>query len=940
MARLELAGTAARATGIRARVADHLTRSAIFWDFWFIVGYVILIMIGAAYFPARAYRVRKFRGFAVTACVLAIFAGVLDAIENIAMLRGLASQSDLPWQIAATVSWAKWLILIVVVGYVLLAAFTFLITSAWVQDLLLNPPPPNVTLTPAEAQQPEDHVRTGTPNHDTVHDLERARFGIAASGGGIRSASLVLGSLQALDDAYPTSDSPGPSWATADKIASVSGGSYISGGISVARSERRALPPKIEKVDPCPDPATDAWRPNSPEETHLLSRLGYLLAPHPSGQSERTAEERARVGSDAPGVIAMVLIGLALNVAVLFSLMWMFVQPYGWLLKSSVIECRKPDDCAIQPHLVFTVAAWGILAVILLVTWVGAGWVRAAFRPTSVGFVIFNFLNRRLRAVLFGVIMLTGVLAALLIIGPALVAAVPDWLEQGAQLLKPAAVIRSVRYAPYVAGFLFAAVVVLVCVQWLISAHYDEQTKWVVYLSLIAGWVLFYTFVSAEWWSIAGFYRARLRLAFATYRDKDDGGTVKPLSSGNGPVKTAEPSIYELMERRPDQPGGSPLHICATAHASTPEVRTHYGLPAMSVTISPDTVRLHIPTDDEGGWTAYQVSTGLLEALMFRRAGSRLTTMLAVAVSGAAVSPAMGAYRIGPARAALAVANVRLGVWIPNPKYAARYDFKPDGVRPPGPRTGVKYPRPRLGYLLKELFGVHDPNDLYIYITDAGQWENTGLVELIRDRNIDEVVCLDADEKPRETATEIAIAIGLAKLECNADVQLDLDPLRGPYDGRRGTDYSPQSVALGVIRRGSHLGLLWYAKPVLTKETPLELLSYAECDESYHDSTIDQFFHTAQFKAYRDLGRHNGREVVRAREALSAAMVGHDTYAAFRRAAQADTAHWAAVSLAKLELTEVEYGQLRDLLAEPSTFAPKFLILPFDRLRARADCSS
>ena len=62
---------------------------------------------------------------------------------------------------------------------------------------------------------------------------------------------------------------------------------------------------------------------------------------------------------------------------------------------------------------------------------------------------------------------------------------------RGARLLKPAAVIsgigslialgrglsrRSARYAPYLAGFLFAAVVVLVSVQWLISAHFDDLT--------------------------------------------------------------------------------------------------------------------------------------------------------------------------------------------------------------------------------------------------------------------------------------------------------------------------------------------------------------------------------------------------------------------------------------------------------------------------------
>ena len=65
--------------------------------------------------------------------MLAIFAGVLDAIENPAMLSGLSSASDRPWQIAATVSWAKWLILVVVVGYVLVAVFTYLITPEWVQ---------------------------------------------------------------------------------------------------------------------------------------------------------------------------------------------------------------------------------------------------------------------------------------------------------------------------------------------------------------------------------------------------------------------------------------------------------------------------------------------------------------------------------------------------------------------------------------------------------------------------------------------------------------------------------------------------------------------------------------------------------------------------------------------------------------------------------------
>ena len=98
---------------------------------------------------------------------------------------------------------------------------------------------------------------------------------------------------------------------------------------------------------------------------------------------------------------------------------------------------------------------------------------------------------------------------------------------------------------------------------------------------------------------------------------------------------------------------------------------------------------------------------------------------------------------------------------------------------------------------------MHDPDDLYLYVTDGGHWENTGLVELIRDRTIDEVVCLDADEKPRETATR-SPAIGLAKLECNADIRSTWT-----HCADRTTDVgaptTPRSPSRSdVIRRGDH----------------------------------------------------------------------------------------------------------------------------------------
>ena len=57
--------------------------------------------------------------------------------------------------------------------------------------------------------------------------------------------------------------------------------------------------------------------------------------------------------------------------------------------------------------------------------------------------------------------------------------------------------------------------------------------------------------------------------------------------------------------------------------------------------------------------------------------------MFAVALAGAAVAPAMGRLRIGPTSALITFGNVRLGTWLPNPRYVKR--ATPGGR---GPSTG------------------------------------------------------------------------------------------------------------------------------------------------------------------------------------------------------------------------------------------------------------
>lgn len=363
------------------------------------------------------------------------------------------------------------------------------------------------------------------------------------------------------------------------------------------------------------------------------------------------------------------------------------------------------------------------------------------------------------------------------------------------------------------------------------------------------------------------------------------------------PPDRVKQALSDFPRRDPATGLGTPLTVCASATVTGRSMRTHYGLPALSVTFSPSRVRLFAPRDEDGMWDVYECPAAAMETL--RPHGlPRLTTMMAVALSGAAVSPAMGRFRIGPVSMLLAFANVRLGAWIPNPRYV-----------PALAAQGIRLPRPGLGYLFKEFFGIHDPSDLYLYVTDGGHWENTGLVELLRTAHHRELVCVDADAGPGNLAISIARAIDLAQLECAARVVIDLDALRADRDPSPGRDYSPRSMNLGLVHRTDagpwRLSLLWYCKPALTQDMPPHLLAYREVDPTFpRVSTLDQFFHGAQFAAYRDLGRYNADKILAARGTLQRAVRRHTTYAGYAAATRGSALEDFLVSLAGIEESE------------------------------------
>jgi hypothetical protein len=109
----------------------------------------------------------------------------------------------------------------------------------------------------------------------------------------------------------------------------------------------------------------------------------------------------------------------------------------------------------------------------------------------------------------------------------------------------------------------------------------------------------------------------------------------------------------------------------------------------------------------------------------------------AVAASGAAISPNWG-YHSSPTMAfLLTIFNVRLGLWIRNPRRQSFLLPRVNG-NPSSPAFG-------LFYLLAELFGMVNDKAAFVYLTDGGHFENMGLYELVRPHCMTIVIC-DAEQ--------------------------------------------------------------------------------------------------------------------------------------------------------------------------------------------------
>jgi predicted acylesterase/phospholipase RssA len=228
----------------------------------------------------------------------------------------------------------------------------------------------------------------------------------------------------------------------------------------------------------------------------------------------------------------------------------------------------------------------------------------------------------------------------------------------------------------------------------------------------------------------------------------------------------------------------------------------------------------------------------------------------AVATSGAAVSPGMGAGKTTASQSMLmTLLNLRLGFWAPTPS---------------GEHWESPYARLWPFYLVRE--SLSQTNDLssYCYLTDGGHFDNLGLYSLV-ERGCRYIVVVDAVADPQPCFSDLGNAIRRCRLDFNAEIDLDITP----FIKSRRSPFAKQHYVVGSIlyaekhvkqlgwndtTEPARTGVVVYIKSSLVKDEKslrADVRQYGiENAEFPQQSTIDQWFDEAQFESYRQLGNH------------------------------------------------------------------------------------
>lgn len=632
--------------------------------------------------------------------------------------------------------------------------------------------------------------------------FDPAGLGICLSGGGIRAAAFGLGGLEALQSRGVVE--------RASHLTAVSGGAYIAAAYTAVRQVKK----KPFEID-------------SPELIHLRNNTHYL-APGLFGKAR---------------VFAEWLTGLAANLLLVGAVVWMAAVAAGVLVKSHLFLpqlAHVPQVLADQvprvnwpwwqPWVGETLAILGLIAGVHMV----ASWVlNEESKSVNVRTVI-----GALAALATLLLILGGIPQALRVAqsvadaisaSPAIAQAISGVLAIG----WVAAIVRGLfagwgsRVAQALAG-LFVPIGLLALFIWFgwITVTLSEGWLWLLtaVALLVIAWMAFR--FSSRRSTFHDFYRDRLKVAFAKY------GTRRMRSLKKGPALT----------------------ICAVANLGPGPV-TPPGRAALPWVFERTRVGLESDGSDRPVTVSDEAMAGLYQKSKKKRPSIEIFD--AVAISGAAVSPSMGRRTLPPFRALLAILNIRLGSWLPNPmfkdiwgenRHCESFSRKPR-----------QFPR-----LFKEMLGRHSPADTHLYVTDGGHYDNLGLVSLIR-QQCETIVCFDASADGTIGFSTIADAIMLSDAELGCSISFDPRPEMMPVDEGADWPVAEKAVQGATITYASGgKGRLIYCRASMAEDTPWSIESFRRRNKTFpNTSTGVQLFSDEMFENYRALGQYVGEQALR-----------------------------------------------------------------------------
>ncbi|GJL66501.1 MAG: hypothetical protein NPIRA05_14720 [Nitrospirales bacterium] len=245
-------------------------------------------------------------------------------------------------------------------------------------------------------------------------------------------------------------------------------------------------------------------------------------------------------------------------------------------------------------------------------------------------------------------------------------------------------------------------------------------------------------------------------------------------------------------------------------------------------------------------------------------ASGEMDVATAIAISGAAASPQMGMYTSRPLGILMALLNIRLGSWEPNPKEL-----------------------PGRGDLLKtffhELFALTSRDTPYVNLSDGGHFENLGLYSLIQ-RRCRYIIVSDVGHDKDSLFKDLEEALRKIRIDFGVEIE-DFNPeTLKPGDSQ----YSQAAYAIGKIVYPSkdegqkEYGTLIYLKPMMFSDLPIDIIHYQKKNTNFpHDSTFNQLFDEARFENYRTLGYHIGKKIFSPCENRANASNAFDIHAIF-----------------------------------------------------------